>query len=55
VIDVFSGIGAMAGAVGNGTSINMDDEGFEEDDEDSGDNENDGDDGDNEDNQDNDE
>jgi hypothetical protein len=34
VIDVFSGIGAMAGAVGNGTSINMDDEGFDEDTED---------------------
>lgn len=50
VIDIFSGIGAMAGAVGNGTSINMDDEGFEEDDEDSGDNENDGDDGDDGDN-----
>lgn len=43
VIDVFSGIGAVAGAVGNGTSINMDDEGFEEDDEDSGDDEDNGD------------
>ena len=53
VIDVFSGIGAMAGAVGNGTSINMDDEGFEED-EDSGDEDNE-DSGDNEGNQDNDE
>lgn len=39
VIDVFSGIGAMAGAVGNGTAINMDDEDFEEDEEDSEDNE----------------
>lgn len=39
VIDVFSGIGAMAGAVGNGTAINMDDEDFEEDDEDGEDNE----------------
>lgn len=47
VIDVFSGIGAMAGAVGNGTAINMDDEDFEEDDEDAGDT------GDNEDNEDN--
>ena len=53
VIDVFSGIGAMAGAVGNGTSINMDDEGFEEDDEDSGDNEDNEDSGDNQDNEDN--
>ena len=56
VIDVFSGIGAMAGAVGNGTSINMDDEGFEEDDEDSGDDEDNGDNedsGDDEDNGDN--
>jgi hypothetical protein len=35
VLDVFSGIGAMAGAVGNGTGINMDDEDFEEEDEDS--------------------
>jgi hypothetical protein len=58
VIDIFSGIGAMAGAVGNGTSINMDDEGFEEDDEDNGDNEDSSDnenDVDNEDNEDNDE
>ena len=46
VIDVFSGIGAMAGAVGNGTAINMDDEDFEEDEEDGEDN------GDNEDNED---
>lgn len=46
VIDVFSGIGAMAGAVGNGTSINMDDEGFDEADEDSDDNGNNGDSGD---------
>lgn len=42
VIDVFSGIGAMAGAVGNGTAINMDDEDFEDDEgsEDSEDGEN---------------
>ena len=39
VLDVFSGIGAMAGAVGNGTAINMDDEDFEEDDQDSEDDE----------------
>ena len=37
ILDVFSGMGAMAGAVSNGTSINMDDEDFE-DDEDNGDN-----------------
>jgi cobalamin biosynthesis protein CobT len=37
VLDVFSGMGAMAGAVSNGTSINMDDDDFE-DEEDNGDN-----------------
>jgi hypothetical protein len=43
ILDVFSGMGAMAGAVSNGTSINMDDDDFE-DEQDNGDN---GDNGDN--------
>jgi hypothetical protein len=52
VLDVFSGIGAMAGAVSNGTAINMDDEDFE-DDQDNGDDENNGDNGNDENNGDN--
>ena len=49
VIDVFTGMGAMAGAVSNGTSINMDDEDFEQDQEDEEDEDN-GDNGNNDDN-----
>lgn len=48
VLDVFSGIGAMAGAVSNGTAINMDDEDIA--DEDSGDNGNNGNNGNNDNN-----
>ena len=42
VLDLFSGIGAMAGSVGNGTAINMEDEDFEDngDNGDNGDNDN---------------